>query len=172
MKYTIIQDTDPLNPRDDDGNVTTILTGNRRYGGGDEYAFTSDQWEDLVTKHSHAIKWAKQHNLYHRVMAYIHGGIAVRLDDYGNWPDQRWDCMPFGAIFVDPAKARHAHGWKNLTKARLQLLEQDLQEEFKSWKSWLEGDTYFVNDPEDDTQYWGNYNDCTRWVTEQGGTYD
>lgn len=172
MKYTIIQDTDPWNPREDDGNITTILTGNRHYGGGDQYAFTANQWEKLQIQHQHTIRWAKQHGLYHRIMAYIHSGITVRLDDYGNWPDQRWDCMPFGTIFVDPAKARHAHGWKNITKGRLACLDEELQQEFQSWKSWLEGDTWFVNDPDEDTQFWGTYDECVQWVTEQGGTYD
>ena len=164
-EYQIIQDEDPMSPRDWDGNICTIITWNSQYGGGDIDCSNQDAFIKAVSETAHAENWAARHGLKRPIMAYIHSGIAVRLDDYGNWPDQRWDCMPFGVIYVDPVKTRQEYNWKRITKARAQSLKEDLDIEFNAWKSWLEGDTYLVLDESDDQVFNGTYSECSSWVS-------
>lgn len=161
---SIQPDPDPINPRNFD-NFCTIITGNRSYGGGDESYYDEGPFEQALLRHAKDIQWSKKNGLYHVITAYIHSGIAVRLDDYGNWPDQRWDCMPFGVMFVSPSKVRKFHHWKRISRRRLELLKTYLQNEFNEWASWISGDCYMVIDTDTNiVEFDGNYHDCMDYI--------
>ena len=162
-EYQIIPNEFPINPRDYD-TFTTIITANRQYGGGDFSCFNQAQLDQALAENNKAIEWSKRRGLYHVITAYIHSGISVRLDDYGNWPDQQWDCTRLGSIFIDPDKARHHLKVKRLTKAHLAQLAAILEGEFLEWKAWIEGDCYEVLSPDDDIVWSGTYDDCLHYI--------
>jgi hypothetical protein len=54
----------------------------------------------------------------------------------------RWDSSFVGFIFISKEKARKEYGWKNITKARKQKLEEYLRGEVKTYDQYLTGDVY------------------------------
>lgn len=74
------------------------------------------------------------------VYAYIHSGIAVNTTGF-SCP---WDSGRLGIIFVTKEDARKNLGWKRLTKARTEKIEQFLKDEIEEWGAYLNGDVYGV----------------------------
>lgn len=155
-------DNNPINPREWD-NVTTLVVAHRDYGGGDFNANSQDKLDKILEENKDEIEWAKSNNLFHRITAYIHSGISVRLDTYGDWPDQRWDCTPFGYIFINRENVKEMMG----EEIDVSKLNQYLIDEFNEWKNYIEDDTYYVENDDYDTDFAGSYDECVKYVKEQ-----
>lgn len=98
-------------------------------------------------------------NLVIPIMAYEHGGITIRAYDYGNFPDQQWDCGQLGFIHVSKDEIKQEYGnagKKNMEKARKCLLG-----EIETYNDYLTGQVYgFIVKDENDKEIdscWGFY---------------
>ena len=74
----------------------------------------------------------------------------------------RWDSSFVGFIFISKEKARKEYGWKLITKARREKLEEYLRNEVKVYDQYLTGDVYGyrITDTETDEEVdscWGYY---------------
>lgn len=165
MNYRIIQDQDPLGRQDSD-NITTIVTGHRRYCLGDENFSNPDRLTEYIEDYRSDLLWASKWGVLKEIYMYDPSGIAVSLDGYGNWPDRQWDCGKLGFIYVRSENIVKLLGWKRMNKDRAVLLQGYLEQEFNEWKAYLEGDTYNVFNEEGDIEESGTYTHCEKYVAE------
>jgi len=165
MKYRIIQDQDPLGRQDCD-NLTTIVTGHRRYCLGDENFSNPDRLTGYIEDYRSDLNWASKWGVLKEIYMYDHSGITVSLGGYGNWPDRQWDCGKLGFIYIRPESIDKFLGWKRINKDRALLLQSYLEQEFNEWKAYLEGDTYNVFNEEGDMEESGTYARCEKYVAE------
>lgn len=136
--YTIkvIQDSDPMNPRDDD-NLGVMCCYHRNYQLGD-------------TKHDHpspeALKEFLKANADKIVQLplylYDHSGITMNTTGYSHCDSQGWDWGQVGVIYITYEKIRKEYGWKALTKKRLAKIASYLQGEVETYDQFLTGDVY------------------------------
>lgn len=172
--YTIqiAYDLDPESPREWD-NLGIMACWHRRDNYGDvqpginplDYmikVMNEKQQRDNLYKNIPAGKvqqMFERDNLVIPIMAYEHGGITIRAYDYGNFPDQMWDCGQLGFIYVSKDKIRAEYG--NAGKKSLEKARQCLLSEIKTYDDYLTGQVYgFIitdkNDEEVDS-CWGFY---------------
>jgi hypothetical protein len=163
--YRIIQDQDPLGRLDCD-NLTTIVTGHRRYCLGDENFSNPDRLTGYIEDYRNDLLWAMKWGLFKEIYMYDHSGITVSFGGYGNWPDRQWDCGKLGFIYIKPESVVKLMGWKRINKDRAELLKSYLEQEFNAWKAYLEGDTYNVFNEEGDVEASGTYQECEKYVAE------
>jgi hypothetical protein len=89
---------------------------------------------------------------------YDHSGITISTGRF-SCP---WDSGQIGFIFISKEKIRKEYGWKNLTKARLEKIEEYLKGEVKTYDQYLTGDVYGYRITDTDTEEevdscWGFY---------------
>jgi hypothetical protein len=161
--YTIEYDEFPLG-REDCDNLTTIVTAHRRCCYGDTNFSSSDRFRRYIEENRESLAWAKKRGLLRTIYAYEHSGISVRLDGYGSWPDQQWDCGKLGFICIKPESVVKLMGWKRINKDRAELLKRYLEQEFNEWKACLEGDTYRVLNEDCEIEESGTRAECEKYV--------
>lgn len=69
---------------------------------------------------------------------YDHGGITMRTTGF-HCP---WDSGQVGFIYVSRAKVRQEFGWKRITKAREQQINDYLKGEVETYDQYLRGEVY------------------------------
>lgn len=147
IRIEIWPDTDPISPREDpEANFGTMVCWHRNYSLGEERPRIRPE------------EWFRQHPGFYKnnvvvpIMAYEHGGITIRAYDYGNWPDQQWDCGQLGFIYVSKEKIRSVFGVKHVSKRLLEKAEKMLVAEIDTYDEYLCGNAcgYMIKD-EDDT---------------------
>lgn len=163
--YTIVHDDDPLG-RESCDNLTTIVTGHRRYCLGDENFSNPDRLTGYIEDYRSDLLWASKWGLLKGIYMYDHSGIAVSLGGYGSWPDRQWDCGKLGFIYIKPENIEKLMGWKRINQDRVELLKGYLEQEFAAWKAYLEGDTYNVFNEDGDIEESGTLEQCEKYVAE------
>lgn len=157
LKIRIVPDDCEDNPREWD-NLGTMVTWRRHGGIGDIQPKESpnewiaghlglDTYADDYDESQNVEKFCKTH-LVIPIMAYEHGGITIRAYNYGNWPDQQWDCGQLGFIYVSHEKIKKEWNAKRLTKAVLAKAEKCLLAEIETLDDYLTGNVvgYIVED--------------------------
>jgi hypothetical protein len=126
VTYTIEQDQNPWNPREDFDTLASIALANNHYLSGDE-----NLTDDLL----HSIQHNRQIE-YLPIYAYIHSGILLDTTPF-SCP---WDSGHIGFIYVNKdtiQKEFNVIKWRKHAK-------QLLQAEFDTFKLFIEGNTYLV----------------------------
>lgn len=187
--YTIhIQaDDNPYSPREWD-NLGTMVCWHRNYILGDvqprqepiDYVIeqiNQQQQRDNLYENIPAAKimaMFEKHNLVIPIMAYEHGGITIRAYDYGNFPDQQWDCGQLGFIFVSKDKIKEEYG--NSGKRNMEKARQLLLSEIKTYDDYLTGQVYgyIIEDEEGEhiDSCWGYYGEIDDIVKEAKSIID
>jgi hypothetical protein len=156
-KIEIFPDEDARSPRVDMDNLGTMVCFNSRYRLGDKHNYSIDDYESWDELESDIIKTEKVAVIL-PLMIYDHSGITMYVGTSGD----RWDSSFVGFIFISKEKARKEYGWKNITKARKQKLEEYLRGEVKTYDQYLTGDVYGFRITDTDTEEevdscWGYY---------------
>jgi len=94
-------------------------------------------------------------NIWLPVYMYEHGNIALSTGSFAC----RWDSGQVGFIYVSKTKIREEYDWKNITKARIHLVEKYLKGEIETQSQWCNGEVYgYMVEGEDcDDSCWGYY---------------
>jgi len=156
FKVNIYYDSDPESPREWD-NLGKMVCWHRRYNLGDEKpnsfdgntpsAFLfglADQVDPNVDKVDYEMTEEIRDNLLEKyyimlpLYLYDHSGITMRTHSFND----RWDSGQVGYIYVSIADAKKEWGWKRLTKARREKLEEHLRLEVKTYDQFLTGSVY------------------------------
>jgi len=167
MKYEIVVDMNPFDPREfKDDCLTVIVTGHKRYNLGDINVKSAEQFEEEEKKVSYTKKYD---GLFRKIYLYDHSSLHVELDSANSyWQHAYWDSGVVGFMYVDFTKAKKIMGWKKITASRAKKLKDYLEEEFRIWKAWIEGDNYAVKDTDTlDFEFEGTYEECKKWLEEE-----
>jgi len=133
LKLEVVQDHDPIDPREND-NLGTMICAHGRYRLGDEqiksdnYSSWGDVEANLIPKKSTALP------LY----LYDHSGITMNTTGF----HCSWDSGQVGYIYVSDELARTLLGWKSITKGRREKIKKYLKSEVEEYDRYLRGDAW------------------------------
>jgi hypothetical protein len=184
IKIKIINDTDPMNPREGWDNLGTMCCWHSRYNLGDKNgpdklrtAVMTDKnykesWEDWdsgyykdLTDPQTMIRTAEQLGfIILPLYLYDHSGITMNTTGFYC----RWDSGQVGVIFVTREKAREWFSVKRISPKMLELVKDCLRGEVETYDQYLIGDVYgfrIIEVDEDDEEIdeidscWGFFGD-------------
>lgn len=130
-KIEVIQDSDPLNPREDD-NLGDMICFHPRYRLGDKH-----QWESKV-EYCKFLHTYRDKLIVLPVYLYDHSGQTVATTPFSC----SWDSGKVGYIYVEKSKVREEYSWKNLTKKRVEKIKEYLKGEIETFDQYLKGEIY------------------------------
>jgi hypothetical protein len=142
LKYEVVHDHDPLNPRTEYDNIGTMALYHRRYNLGDKNKPDRDDLVEIIeSKDVIAVK----------VYGYDHGGLSISAEKF-SCP---WDFGMLGYIYLSKQKAeKEAIPWEYDSVVKI------LVSEIETYNHYLQGNCwgYLVTQDEDDEvidQCWG-----------------
>jgi len=133
--YTIevIHDPDPVNPRDDDYNLGTMICRSRKYNLGDQDTI----YDDLTPKEILALA----HNddvISLPLYVYEHGGLAMSTASWiGRAHHAEWDSYFCGIIIAPRTKVRKHFDVKRISKKLENLVLEQLRDEVRTYDAYL-----------------------------------
>ena len=135
FELKIEQDNDPMNPRTDWDNITTMICFHKRYDLGDKTDYKSnnfDSWDELKTQIESDYKVLMIKPLY----MYDHSGITISTSPFGC----NWDSGQIGWVFVDKDNLQRisgdSDGFNELN------LEEITDSEVKTYDQYITGEVY------------------------------
>lgn len=135
MSIKIYYDESPESPREW-YNLGTIYSNHR------DYDPDNHSIEELLNDAGELnAKDLNERYIWLPVYAYIHSGITVSTG-HGYPYNDRWDSGLFGIIAVTKERVRKEYGWKVITKARREKVEEYLRGEIKTLDQYFTGEVY------------------------------
>lgn len=165
----ILQDEDPINPREDD-NLGTMICFHKRYNLGDTHHYNHGDygsWDELLK----AMEKKEGKLIALPLYLYDHSGITMSTGPF-SCP---WDSGQVGFIYVTLEKARAEFGKKLISKTMQAKLKGYLESEVKTYDNYLTGDVrgYKVSkDGEETDSCWGFYGDTDYVLKEAKAVVD
>lgn len=158
----IFVDEDPVNPREWEDNMGTMLCFHRHYNLGDKNVpcidpYQFDSWDDM----EEYLRKEEDAAVILPLYLYDHGGITIRTRPYND----PWDSGQVGFIYVTRDKILNEYGRKKLSKKLIEKVKVLLQGEVETYRQYLEGDVYGYRLSEDDVEVdscWGFYGNNIR----------
>ena len=132
----ILQDNEPVNPREWD-NIGTIICFHKKHSLGDphDYNFNDfNSWEELKNQ----INKDQNVAVILPIYMYDHSGITIKTTPF-NCP---WDSGQIGFIFISKEKALNEFGGCKITNILRKRLIQLLIGEVDTYDQYLAGDVY------------------------------
>lgn len=136
-KLEIEQDEDPMNPRIEWDNTTTMICFHNRYNLGDKHNYKSDDysgWQELKEQLQNDYKILMIKPLY----MYDHSGITISTKPFSC----SWDSGQIGWVFIDETRLQYmsgdASGFNELN------LEEIIDGEVKGYDQYLTGEVYRI----------------------------
>lgn len=160
-KYTVkvVNDDDPLNPREDFDNFGEMVFFHRRYNLGDTHHHTPDSLKEYLEENKDTVLWLP-------VYMYDHSGITISTGSF-SCP---WDSGQLGVILVTREQALEEFGGKRLTKKIKEKAYNLLEGEVKVYDQYLRGDVYgFIVEDSDGFHVdscWGFFGDPEECLAE------
>lgn len=150
----IIQDVEPINPREWD-NLGTMICFHNKYNLGDKHNYNSNQfnsWDELL----YQLKKDQKLAVIIPIYMYDHSGITISTTPF-SCP---WDSGQIGFILISKENALKEYGGSKLTKKLKEKLTKQLLGEVETYDQYLTGDVYgfqiTLNDEELDS-CWGYF---------------
>jgi hypothetical protein len=135
FELKIEHDDDPMNPRTDWDNITTMICFHKRYDLGDKTDYKSnnfDSWDELKTQIESDYKVLMIKPLY----MYDHSGITISTSPFGC----NWDSGQIGWVFIDKDNLQRisgdSDGFNELN------LEEITDSEVKTYDQYITGEVY------------------------------
>lgn len=166
-RVQVVQDYDPVNPREDFDNLGTMVCWHRRYNLGDREAAKTygeprdlmlelsgldenSDWYQRKTEEMNSLQemqflfdYAQRHAVILQLYLYDHSGISMSCSSFiGRAHHAEWDSGPVGFIFLTHEDIRKEYSWKKLTEKRLLKIEEYLKSEVETYDQYLTGDVY------------------------------
>jgi hypothetical protein len=131
----IEQDTDPMNPRTDWDNITTIVCFHKRYELGDKTDYRTedyDSWDEMKKQ----IKKDNKVLLIKPLYMYDHSGITISTSPFSC----RWDSGQIGWVFISEKQLNTMCG-EDFKRGK-KTLECIIDSEVKNYDEYLTGNVY------------------------------
>ena len=154
-KYTVkvLQDDDPINPREEWDNLCTMVCFHRRYNLGDKHNFSdSDELKEFLKK--------RKDILWLPLFLYDHSGLTMSTRGF-SCP---WDSGQVGIIYMEKAVYRKEFNKKRVNKKHVYNI---LRSEVSCYDDYLTGNIYgFIVEDEEGAHvdscwgFFGDYKDC------------
>lgn len=169
-------DEDPVNPREEFDNLTKMVCFHRRYNLGDEHSYDSsdysgwDEVQEAIIQNENAVAILP---LY----LYDHSGITMYTTGNTTYHQHAaWDSGQVGFIFITREAAINEYGWKHITKARREKLEEYCRGDVETYDQYLTGQVYGyeIEDPDgcDKDSCWGFFGDMKYCIEEAKSVVD
>lgn len=171
----IIIDQDPINPRTEYDNVTTMVCFHSRHNLGD---IENTQWSNNKDGMYEFKQWFKEHKeelISLPLRLYDHSGLTISTS--GSYPyNDRWDSSEIGVIYIEKKKFLEEFDnqfkeWnKEAEKRAIEVLKIDV----KTYDDYLRGECYGYEIIDTETQEevdscWGFLGDKEYCMTEAEG---
>lgn len=134
FELEVEHDEDPMNPRTDWDNFTTMICFHNRYNVGDKHEYKSsnfDSWDEMEQQILLDYKVLLIKPLY----MYDHSGITIKTSSF----DCRWDSGQIGFVFIDEKQWKSLYGEVEVTDEKLDSI---LESEVKVYDEYLTGNVY------------------------------
>ncbi len=131
----IEQDNDPMNPRTEWDNITTMLCFHKRYDLGDKNPYKSsdfDSWEEMKQQIEQDHKVLMIKPLY----LYDHSGITISTSSFSC----QWDSGQVGWVFIDEKKLQYITG--DSSGHNETNLEEIIDSDVKTYDQYITGEVY------------------------------
>lgn len=131
----IEQDTDPINPRKDWDNITTMVCGHRSYDLGDKHNYKQgdfNSWDEMKKQIKKDYKVLAIKPLY----MYDHSGITISTSPFSC----RWDSGQIGWVFISEKQLNTMCG-EDFKRGK-KTLECIIESEVKNYDEYLTGNVY------------------------------
>ena len=135
FELKIEQDNDPMNPRTDWDNITTMICFHKRYDLGDKTDYKSSQfesWGELKEQIESDYKVLMIKPLY----MYDHSGITISTSPFGC----NFDSGQIGWVFIDEKKLQYITG--DSSGHNETNLEEYIDSDVKAYDHYLTGEVY------------------------------
>jgi hypothetical protein len=164
--YTIkiLQDQDPIDPRESDEYLMgTMVCFHRHYGLGDKHDLKSENfsgWAEIKTY----LEKELGANIIIPLYLLDHSGLWMRAGrNFSDVDSGGWDSGVVGFIYTTPKRIRELYAIKHITKEKLAKAEAELYREVATYNDLLTGAVYgyVVENPEGEhtDSCWGFYGD-------------
>ena len=133
--YEVGHDEDPMNPRTEWDNTTTMICFHKRYNLGDKHDFKStdyDSWEELEEAIRNHYEVLALKPLY----LYDHSGITISTSPFGC----QWDSGRVGFVIVDKDNLQSITG--DADGHSEDYLHEVIDAEVKTYDQYLTGEVY------------------------------
>ena len=134
-KLEIFHDEDPMNPRTEWDNTTTMICFHKRYNLGDKHDFNSRDYESW-SEMEQAIKNHYEVLAIKPLYLYDHSGITISTSPFGC----QWDSGQVGFVIIDKDNLQRisgdADGFNELN------LEEIIEAEVETYDSYIQGEVY------------------------------
>lgn len=131
----IYPDEDPLNPREDAPLGTILYRKGSPYTLGDE-AVEPDEMREIEQRKDVIVL---------PVYAYVHSGVVLQCRDFhGQLPQghAEFDSGQSGIMYVTHEQAREVFMVKRITKALVEKIKKQMQDEVKTFGQYLNGEVF------------------------------
>jgi hypothetical protein len=164
FKIYILPETDPINSRDDEYMMGTMVCFHKRYNLGDKHTINSGDFSGWGEIQEYLRKEIGA-NIIIPLYLLDHSGLWMRAGrDFSDVDSGGWDSGMVGFIYTTPKRIRDMYGIKHITKAKLVQAEKELYNEVETYNDYLTGNVYgyYVEDPEGEhvDSCWGYYGDA------------
>lgn len=135
FELVVEHDDEPMNPRTDWDNITTMICLHNRYNVGDKHEYKSsnfDSWDEMEQQILLDYKVLFIKPLY----MYDHSGITIKTSPFGD----RWDSGQIGFVFIDEKNLNLMCGKE--FKRDEETLNSIINSEVKTYDEYLTGDVY------------------------------
>ena len=123
------------NPRDWRYEASTLACYHKRYQLGD--------WQKRLDMEDTQAICAKSTTVSLPVFMMDHSGLTISSQPFRG-EIARWDSGQLGRIYMEQEAWQREYGWKRLTQARREKIEQRLQAELDEWGGYVSGDSYYI----------------------------
>jgi len=145
-KINIEQDSDPINPREND-NFGTMICLHKSYDLGDKHDIKSDDFEGWDTIYQFLEK-EKEAIIILPLYLYDHSGISMKVGNFQGLLSQghvEFDSGQVGFIYCTKKNILDNWNKKIVTKSLLKLAEKLLRGEVEDYDKYIYGDIYQYN---------------------------
>lgn len=135
-RIKIIQDNDPISPREND-NLGKMVCFHGRYDLGDKHDYDHRDYSGWEEQRE-AISKNEDVCVILPLYLYDHSGITISTSPFSC----RWDSGQVGWILVSKKKVREEYGVKRINKKLVEKVTGILEAEVKEYDQYLTGDVY------------------------------
>jgi hypothetical protein len=163
----LIQDTDPMNPREsDDYLMGTMVCFHKRYDLGDKHDIKSENFSGWAEIRTYLEKELGA-NIVIPLYLLDHSGLWMRAGhNFSDVDSGGWDSGCVGFIYTTPKRIRDMYAIKHITAKKFAQAENELYQEVRTYNDYLTGDVagYVIEDTEGEVieSCWGYYGETGR----------